>query len=220
MRLDRLCPVFCFALLIFAIAACSAPTPTRTPTRTRQTSDVVVTLGRTKGNPNAKVSLVVYADYQCPFSRQYWRDIEQRILDEYVQTGKVSYTYKYFPVIDGDRIGESHWAAYAAECANEQSKFWEYQDKLYAEWYGKNVGTFTRANLKKFAAELKLDTQKFDACLDSDRYAQLILDHLVEALQRKLPGTPSFLMNGRRIDTPTLDYAEFWKPLEAELKIR
>lgn len=220
MRLNRLCQIFCFALLILAIAACSAPTPTRTPTRTRQTSDVVVTLGRTKGNPSAKVTLVVYADFQCPFSRQYWRDIEQRILEEYVQTGKVSYTYKYFPVIDGDRIGESHWAAYAAECANEQNKFWEYQDRLYAEWYGKNVGTFTRANLKKFAAELQLDSQKFDACLDSDRYAKLVLEHLIEALQIKLPGTPTFLMNGRRIDTPTLDYAEFWKPLEAELKIR
>jgi hypothetical protein len=47
-----------------------------------------------------------------------------------------------------------------------------------------------------------------------------VLEELIEALQIKLPGTPTFLINGRKIDTPTLAYAELWKPLEAELKIR
>ncbi|MEW5719202.1 MAG: thioredoxin domain-containing protein [Chloroflexota bacterium] len=82
------------------------------------------------------------------------------------------------------------------------------------------VGAFTRDNLKQYAAELKFDQAQFNQCLDSDRYATLVLDHLVEALQLKLPGTPTFLLNGRKIDAPTLDYTEFWKPLEAELKTR
>lgn len=121
-------------------------------------------------------------------------------------------------MIDEGRIGESHWAAYAAECANEQAKFWEYHDKLYAEQRGANVGAFTRDHLKQYAAALKLDRARFDQCLDADRHATLVLDHLTEALQLRLPGTPTFQLSGRRIDTPTLDYSEFWKPLEVELK--
>jgi protein-disulfide isomerase len=216
----KLLGIVCFLFVSVALMACANATPTPAPTPTPVPPSAIKTIGRTKGNPDAKVTLVVYADFQCPYSRRYWRDIEPQIEEAYVNTGKISYTYKYFPVIDGDRIGESHWAAYAAECANEQGKFWEYHDKLYQEAYGENSGVFTRDYLKKYAAEIKLDTAKFNACLDSDRYAPLVLEHLIEALQRKLPGTPTFLMNGRRIDTSTLDYAEFWKPLDAELKIR
>jgi protein-disulfide isomerase len=146
--------------------------------------------------------------------------VEPRIDSDYIKTGKISYTYKYFPVIDQGKIGESHWAAYGAECANEQGRFWEFQDKLFAEWRGENAGVFTRDNLKKFAADIKLDIQKFNACLDSDRYAPLVLEHLTEALQLRLPGTPFFLLNGRRMDTPTLVYDEFWKQIEEELKTR
>lgn len=211
----------CAALFVLLLVACNTtPTPTPIPTPTPVPPSAIKTIGRTKGNPDAKVTLVLYADFQCPFSRQYWRDIEPMVERDFVETGKISYTYKYFPVIDGDRLGESHWSAYAAECANEQGKFWEYRDKLYAEWFGENSGAYVRDNLKKYAAELKLDTQKFNACLDSDRYGTLVLDHLIEALQIKLPGTPTFLVNGRKIDTSTLDYKEIWKPLEAELKIR
>ncbi len=212
--------IFLLALLISLCVACGSSTPPPVPTATPVPPTAIKTIGRTQGNPDAKVTLVVYADFQCPYSRRYWRDLEPQIEEAYVQTGKISYTYKYFPVIDGDRIGESHWAAYAAECANEQGKFWEYHDKLYSEWFGENSGAYTRNNLKKYAAELNLDTAKFNACLDSDRYATLVLEHLIEALQIKLPGTPTFLVNGRKIDTPALEYAEFWKPLEAELKIR
>jgi protein-disulfide isomerase len=215
--------------LVIVLASCRAADPPRaalTPTRTplaRLTPDPARKLpppGRTKGNPDAPVTLVVYADFQCPYSRQFAREVLPRLDDEYLKPGKTSFTYKYFPVIDQGRIGESHWAAYAAQCANEQGRFWEYHDQLYAEPRGANVGAFTRDNLKLYAVALQLDLAQFNQCLDSDRYAALILDHLVEALQLKLPGTPTFLLNGRKMDTPTLDYTEFWKPLEAEIKAR
>lgn len=212
--------IFSLALFVSLCVACGTPTPTPAPTATPVPPTAIKTIGRTKGNPDAKVTLVVYADFQCPYSRRYWHDLEPQIEEAYIKTGKISYTYKYFPVIDGDRIGESHWAAYAAECANEQGKFWEYHDKLYSEWFGENSGAYTRTNLKKYAAELHLDMVQFNTCLDSDRYATLVLEYLIEALQIKLPGTPTFLINGRKIDTPTLDYAELWRPLETELKIR
>lgn len=79
---------------------------------------------------------------------------------------------------------------------------------------------FTRARLKTYAAELKLHLDTFDRCLDTERYATFVRAHLIEALQIKLPGTPTFLLNGRKMNTPTLGYTEFWKPLEEELKRR
>jgi protein-disulfide isomerase len=224
--------LLCGGLLALLIAACStAPPQIATPTSTASLSRLRVSTitpdphkllppGRTMGDPNAKVTLVVYADFQCPYSKQYTRDIEDQIIETYVKANKINYTYKYFPVIDQDRIGESHWAAYAAECANDQGKFWDYHDKLYYEYRGQNTGAFTRDNLKKYAAELNLDTKAFNTCLDSDKYALLVYDQLIEALQLKLPGTPTFLLNGRKMDTPTLAYDEFWKPIEAELKAR
>jgi len=205
--------------LLFGASACTgAATPTRAPAPTLARAFAPV--GRTQGNPEARVTLVVYADFQCPYSRQFARAVLPRLIADYGAPGKISFTYKYFPVLDEGRIGESHWAAYAAECASEQGKFWEYHDTLYAEQLGANVGAFTRVWLKRYAAALQLDATRFAECLDSDRHAKLVLEHLIEALQIKLPGTPTFLLNGRKIETPTLDYAEFWKPLEAELKMR
>ena len=121
-------------------------------------------------------------------------------------------------MIDGDKIGESHWAANAAECANEQGWFWEYHDKLFAVWRGENVGTYTKANLKKYAAELNLDTAEFNPCVDNDKYASVVQDHLTEALQLGLPGTPSFLLNGRELPIQSLDFSEFVRFIEPELK--
>lgn len=206
------------ALLLCTSACAGIATPTRTPAPTP--APTFVRVGRTQGNPNARVTLVVYADFQCPYSRQFAQQVLPRLLNDYIVPGKISFTYKYFPVLDDDRVGESHWAAQAAECANEQNRFWEYHDKLYAEQREANSGVFVRAHLKAYAAELKLNLDAFDRCLDTDRYAPLVREHLIEALQIKLPGTPTFLLNGRKMNTPTLNYAEFWKPLEAELKQR
>lgn len=210
--------ILLMALLLCTSACAGIATPTRTPAPTP--APTFVRVGRTQGNPNARVTLVVYADFQCPYSRQFAQQVLPRLLNDYIVPGKISFTYKYFPVLDDDRVGESHWAAQAAECANEQNRFWEYHDKLYAEQREANSGVFVRAHLKAYAAELKLNLDAFDRCLDTDRYAPLVREHLIEALQIKLPGTPTFLLNGRKMNTPTLNYAEFWKPLEAELKQR
>lgn len=204
--------------MLSASACAGLATPTRTPAPTP--APTFVRVGRTQGNPNARVTLVVYADFQCPYSRQFAQQVLPRLMNDYIVPGKISFTYKYFPVIDDGQVGESHWAAQAAECANEQNRFWEYHDKLYVEQRGANVGAFTRAQLKTYAAELNLRLDAFNRCLDTERYATLVREHLIEALQIKLPGTPTFLLNGRKMNTPTLNYAEFWKPLEEELKQR
>ncbi len=113
---------------------------------------------------------------------------------------------------------ESYWAAYAAECANEQGKFWEYHDKLFTEWRGEYVGTYTKANLKKFAADLGLDTAKFNSCVDTDKTKPIIDKDVEDARRLGIQGTPTFLVNGRQLNVRSIDFSEFARTFDSLLK--
>jgi protein-disulfide isomerase len=115
-------------------------------------------------------------------------------------------------------MGESHWAAEAAECANQQSKFWEFHDKLAAVWVGENIGTYTKANLEKYAADLKLDTASFNQCLETDVTAAIVQADVNQATSLGLPGTPSFILNGKVLRVQSLDYSQFSVPFDSLLK--
>lgn len=133
----------------------------------------------------------------------------------------MKFTYKYYPVVDlaAQRgVNESHWSAYAAECANRQGKFWQYHDKLFDEWRGEFVGTYTKANLKKFAADLGLDTATFNRCVDNDETASVIQAEIAEANRTGIRGTPTFLINGRQLNVRTLDVSEFSRTFDSLLK--
>ncbi len=121
-------------------------------------------------------------------------------------------------MVDQGPSGESHWAAYAAECANEQGRFWEYHDKLFSVWAGENVGTYSKANLKKYAADLKLDTAKFNQCIDTDKYKSVIDADVAEAGRLGIQATPTFLVNGRALQIRSLDFSEFSRTFDSILK--
>ncbi len=131
----------------------------------------------------------------------------------------MSFTYKYYPVIDQGRIGESHWAAEAAECANVQGKFWEYHDKLFSVWSGENRGTYTKPNLIKYASDLGLDTGKFNQCLDTDQTMSTVQADTGEATRLGVQGTPTFFVNGRQLSQiDPSDYAAFARTIDSLLK--
>lgn len=94
---------------------------------------------------------------------------------------------------------ESQWAAEASECAADQDAFWEYHDYLFENHGGENQGAFNQENLKRFAAELSLNTASFNECLDSGKYAQVVASQTVAAQQLGVRSTPSFLVNGQPI---------------------
>ncbi len=106
----------------------------------------------TLGNPEAKVAVVMYEDFQCPFCSKFFNDSEKNIRDTFVKDGSVKLVYRDFAFLGQ----ESNKAAEAASCAAEQGKFWEYHDYLYTHQNGENQGGFVNANLKLFAKELKL----------------------------------------------------------------
>jgi protein-disulfide isomerase len=118
----------------------------------------------------------------------------QQLAPQYIATGKVRVIYRNFPLIGA----ESEEAAQAAECAGDQNKFWVYADYLFAHQEGENQGAFTKANLENFAARLGLNSEAFNACLDSGKYGGKVTQEQAEGVQRGVVATPTFFINGTR----------------------
>ena len=121
-------------------------------------------------------------------------------------------------MLDQGGVGESHWAAEAAECANLQGKFWEYHDKLYIKWLGENVGMYQKAQLKKYAADLNLNTTAFNHCIDTDQTAPVVQADIAEGAKLGVQGTPSFFVNGKPLQIASLDFQSFQQSLDRLLK--
>lgn len=155
----------------------------------------VLNAGRILGNASAPVKIDLYSDFQCPICRRAEQTVRQ-IAADYIDTGKVQVVYHNFAFIGP----ESEWASQAAECANDQGKFWEYTTLLFDNQTGENVGAYSRDNLKKFAAGMDLDTAAFNACLDSGKHSALILQEKSDAQARNIRATPSFYFNGRFVE--------------------
>lgn len=145
------------------------------------------------GSPEARVTIVEFGDYQCTWCHRWHESTKDTLIAEYVDTGKVRFLFKDFPINDlADRA--SSVAAEASYCASEQGKYWEYHDELYTKWEGENTGWVTRASLQKFASNLGLDQQAFNSCLDSGRYAGAVRGNYDLAVATGLNATPSFIV--------------------------
>jgi protein-disulfide isomerase len=112
------------------------------------------------GDPNAKVTLVEYGDYQCPFCGRFFSEVEPLIRQNYIQTGKVNMIFRNFEFLGP----ESEASAEASECAKDQGKFWEYHDALYSAKVadtagGENDGSLNRDLFLKIANNLGLNAQ-------------------------------------------------------------
>ena len=139
------------------------------------------------GDPNAKLTVVEFSDFQCPFCGRFFKDVGPQLKKDYIDTGKVKFVYKHLAFLGK----ESTDAANASECAKEQNKFWQYHDTLFNSQDGENRGTFSTDNLKKFAVDLGLNTAKFNACLDSQKYNARVQADIAEAGRLGFNSTPS-----------------------------
>jgi protein-disulfide isomerase len=138
-----------------------------------------------RGPKDAKVMIVEYADYECPYCQQAKPAID-KLVAEY--GNKVAFAYKDVPL---PMHAHAQKAAEAAHCAGLQGKYWEYHDALFTN------RKLEIAQLKESAGELKLDTKAFATCLDSGATANIVKDQLAEGAALQLEGTPSFVINGR-----------------------
>ena len=112
---------------------------------------------------------------------------------------------------------ESVWAAEAAECADEQGAFWAYNEYLLSHQKGENQGAFIKDNLKRFAAELKLNTQAFNTCLDTGKTSAIVAKEATFAQDLGVPSTPTFLLNGQPL-VGGQPFANFQRLIDAAAK--
>jgi protein-disulfide isomerase len=140
-----------------------------------------------KGDKNAKVTLVEFTDYQCPFCSRHFRNTSPQIEDEYIKTGKLKYVLKDLPLESIHPFAFK--AAEAANCAGEQGKYWEMHDRLFS-----SQNALASQQLPNHAEAIGLDTGKFTACLDSGKYASKIRKDMSEAQQAGVTGTPVFFL--------------------------
>jgi protein-disulfide isomerase len=121
--------------------------------------------------------------------------VEPQLEAQYVNTGKVRFSYNHFAFIGGNN-GESIHAAEASECASAQGKFWEYHDLLFANQTGENVGAFASDKLKGFAERIGLDLARFNACYDAHTYNAVVVASNNQAAALGVKGTPAAFVIG------------------------
>ena len=145
------------------------------------------------GSADAEVTIVEFGDYQCTWCHRWHQSTKDSIVADYVDTGKVRFLFKDFPINDhADRA--SSMAAEASYCAADQGKYWDYHDELYVNWKGENNGWVTKDSLKQFASNVGLDGQQFSECLDSGRHGGLVKQNYDLAVATGLSATPSFIV--------------------------
>lgn len=147
-----------------------------------------------KGAPAAPITIVEFTDFQCPSCAQAQPIIEQ-VLKDYA--GKVKLVIRDFPL---EKHADAFKAAEAAEAARAQGKYWEYVALLF-----QNQSALSVEKLQDYAAQLNLDTQKFNAALKQGTFAGQVQRDYQEGLRLGVNGTPTLFVNGRRVAEPSYE---------------
>ena len=162
--------------------------------------------GNVLGDPNAPVLVVEYGDYQCPFCKKFAIEDYPKLIQDYIQRGKVRLEFRQYPIIgrnsDGsiDQSGESFHASEAAVCAQDQGYFWQMHDLLYQNSVGEFKGSFTVDRLKKIAALIpEMDQATFGSCLEGGSHTQTILASVSEGTSSGINSTPSFIVGNQKV---------------------
>jgi protein-disulfide isomerase len=144
-----------------------------------------------KGAKNAKVTLIEYSDFECPFCLRHEDSLKQALAD---YPNDVRVVYRHFPL---SFHPEAQKAAEASECAAKQGKFWEMHEEIFK---ANAAGTMSVAKWKEAAKTLKLDSAKFDKCLDSGETATAVAQSEQEGASAGIAGTPGTFVNGQLVE--------------------
>jgi len=170
------------------------------------------------GNLDAKVTMIEFSDFQCPFCKKYFDEAYKDVYEKYVKTGKVKFAYRHFPLTSIHPNAQK--AAEAAECANEQGKFWEFHDTLFKNqdtWAPKPAAD-AETDWVTYAGELGMNTSQFQSCVDTEKYKKNVDDDAAVATsQAQVEATPTFFINGTRL-VGAVPFAEIQKIVDEELK--
>ena len=181
-----------------------------TPTNTPQPSKVEVSIedDPVKGSKDAPVTIVEFSDFQCPFCEKFFTQTLPLIEKNYIETGKVKLVYRDFPLKFHQYAQK---AAEAAECGEEQGKFWEFHNKIY-----ENQDTMNDESFRQYAKDLGLDMTEFNKCLDSGQMADEVSIDSKDGRSYGVTGTPTFFINGIKV-TGVRPYSAFQQIIDQEL---
>lgn len=163
------------------------PPQQASPVETIAATEVSLTGVPRKGSPDAKIVLIEFSDFECPFCAQHAKGPYAEIQDQYVSTGKIQYAFRHFPLEQLHPAAKQ--AAEAAACASEQGKFWEFHDKLFV-----NQRALQLPKLQDYAKSVLMDDSKFDACMTNRQMEKRVSDDLTEARRLGLRATPAFVV--------------------------
>ncbi len=169
------------------------------------------------GNKDAKVTVVEFSDFQCPFCEKFFTETEKQLYDTYIKTNKIAFAYRHYPLSSIHPLAQK--AAEAAECANEQSKFWDYHNVLFqnqTSWSPQTAEDVAQT-FTNYASDLGLDTVQFASCLESEKYKQQVATDTADGDKAQVDGTPTFFINGRRV-VGAVPFADLQKVIDEELK--
>ena len=161
-----------------------------------------------KGPANAPVEMIEFADFQCPYCLAAHPTV-QRVLEAYGD--RIRFVYRNFPL---QSHPNARPAAEAAQCANEQGKFWAYHDKLFGD-----PGKLSDDELKKTAADLGMDGARFNKCFDEHKYQSVVDADFEAGGEAGVSGTPAFFINGRLL-TGAQPFEAFKRVIDEELELK
>lgn len=165
------------------------------------------------GSKDAKVTLIEYSDFECPFCKNFFATVKQ-VEKDYPKNVRI--VYRHFPLSFHQNAAKE---AEASECAAElggNDAFWKYHDKIFTETTSNGTG-FALDRLAPAAKEIGLDEKKFKTCLDSGKYAAKVSQQMQEGSTAGVNGTPATFINGK-LTSGAVPYASIKAAIDAELK--
>jgi protein-disulfide isomerase len=174
-----------------------------------------------RGDPDAPITIVEFSDFQCPFCARFHVQTLPSIIEEYIAEGKVNLVYRDFPIqsIHPNALP----AAVAAECANEQGKYWEYHDTLFEKQnsWNKLDSNSAIATFSQYATDIDLEKEQFDSCLQTGKYLEEVQGDLRDGRDYDITGTPGFFIGNEDIGFVKINGAQpfesFKRVIDAQL---
>lgn len=155
-----------------------------------------------RGNATARVMLLEFSDYQCPFCGRHFRETMPQIEKEYIATGKIRYAFKDFPIESLHR--QAVKAHEAANCAADQDKYWQMHSRLFM-----NPNPLGPEELKSHAAAVGVELGKFQQCVDAGTHVKTVQQSIEDAVSYGVSGTPAFFVGTVEADGKSLKAARF-----------
>lgn len=174
--------------------------------------DEIKSRGHLIGDPSARVTIIEFADFQCPYCKQFWASSLQAIKSEFVATGQAALYFHHMAFIGP----ESTLAAAATECAADQGKFEPFHDVLFDQQGPENKGYITVARLETFAAQAELDLVGFSNCVRDDSKFDIVESDTNYASSIGVRSTPTLLINGVAVSN-AMDMSEIRAAVQAAL---